>query len=146
MLKNKTISSNEKILFSLIYSLSKKEGYCFATNNYLANILNFHPKTISKWINNLEKKKIITIEYVKNIKNEITERKIFIPYTSKNQYPSPSNSGEGIRSTVEYNNIIYNNIHNKESQTVDKSNVNFCDKRNYHNGFFENLYANFKNI
>ena len=78
--KEKYYNSPEFILKNkTIYSLSRKEGYCFATNNYLANILNFHPKTISKWINNLEKKKILTIEYVKNIKMKLLKERYLYP-------------------------------------------------------------------
>ena len=34
ILYNKELKANEKLLYAMITSLSCKEGYCFATNNY----------------------------------------------------------------------------------------------------------------
>lgn len=35
----KKIKPNEKLLYAVITVLSNKQGYCFATNNYLGNLL-----------------------------------------------------------------------------------------------------------
>lgn len=37
VLFSEKLSSNEKVLYSVILSLSNKEGYCYATNKYLGN-------------------------------------------------------------------------------------------------------------
>lgn len=36
VLYNKELKANEKLLYAIITSLACKEGYCFATNKYLA--------------------------------------------------------------------------------------------------------------
>lgn len=62
------------------------------------------------------------------------KKNIYTLYIQKS-IPPPPNSGDGILSTMEYNNIIYNNIHAKKSQALNKSNINFYGKRNYPNVF-----------
>ena len=48
ILFNEKIKSNEKLLYAVITVLSNKEGYCYASNGYLARLLNAQPHTISK--------------------------------------------------------------------------------------------------
>ena len=36
ILYNKELKANEKLLYTIITSLSNKEGYCFSSNKYLA--------------------------------------------------------------------------------------------------------------
>lgn len=45
VLYNKELKANEKLLYAIITSLACKEGYCFATNKYLAEKLDVNPKT-----------------------------------------------------------------------------------------------------
>ena len=58
ILYNKELKANEKLLYAMITSLAYKEGYCFATNNYFAEELGVHPKTVSSWISDLRDKNI----------------------------------------------------------------------------------------
>ena len=55
VLFNENLKPNEKLLYAVITVLSNKEGYCFASNNYLAKLFNSKPHTISNWISNLKK-------------------------------------------------------------------------------------------
>ena len=51
ILYNKELKANEKLLYAMITSLSCKEGFCFATNNYLGNLLKQNnPKNIYKFV------------------------------------------------------------------------------------------------
>ena len=59
VLYNKELRANEKLLYAIITSLACKEGYCFASNEYLAEKLGVNRKTVSSWITHLEEKKII---------------------------------------------------------------------------------------
>ena len=61
ILYNKELKANEKLLYAMITSLAYKEGYCFATNNYFAEELGVHPKTVSSWISDLRDKNYIII-------------------------------------------------------------------------------------
>ena len=63
ILYNKELKANEKLLYAMITSLACKEGYCFATNNYFAEELGVHPKTVSSWISDLREKNYIQAIY-----------------------------------------------------------------------------------
>lgn len=83
ILINGKLTDKEKIILSMIIYLSKENGYCFATNNYFADILNVTVVSISRIINSLKKKKYIEInmKYKSNSK-EIENRQI-IPVVNK---------------------------------------------------------------
>lgn len=72
------LKPNEKILYSEIVTLASKNGYCYASNKYLAELYDVSIVTISNWINRL-----INLGYLK-FENEylegtnyITKRKLF---------------------------------------------------------------------
>ena len=48
ILYNKNLKANEKILYAVITSLSNKEGYCFASNKYFAEL--YHVTIFSREI------------------------------------------------------------------------------------------------
>ena len=66
---------NDIRLLIIISSLTAREGYCFASNQYLAELFNESEQTISNRIKNLEKNNYIEIEYKKR-GCEVVERKI----------------------------------------------------------------------
>ena len=55
------LSSTAKLLTGEIFRLSTKEGYCFASNKYLADLMNIHETTSSKIISELKRKEIVKI-------------------------------------------------------------------------------------
>ena len=65
---DKNLSANEKLLFAEITSLTHTTGWCWASNNYFANLFNVTPQAISKWVNKLKKLGYIEVEmkYDKN--------------------------------------------------------------------------------
>lgn len=87
---NKNLKPMEKILYTEITALSNKEGYCYATNSYFANLYEVHKNTVSSWINNLEKQGYIkTVLIYKKGRKEIEERRIYI--NTKNALPINEN-------------------------------------------------------
>ena len=66
ILFNNEIKPNEKLLYAMITSLSNKEGYCFASNKYLAEKLNVKANTVSGWITDLKRKDFIVVEILRN--------------------------------------------------------------------------------
>lgn len=48
ILFNKDLKANEKLLYAIITILSNKEGYCFASNAYLSNLLDAQPHTVNE--------------------------------------------------------------------------------------------------
>ena len=62
---------NAKLLYAEITALCNKDGRCWATNNYFANLYKLHKKTISDLVSTLEKLGYlkITLEFVEGTKN-----------------------------------------------------------------------------
>ena len=142
---------NELGLLLIISGLTAQEGYCFARNEYLANLFDISEDSISRKIQKLKDLGYIDIEYEKR-GAEIINRKIRLTRLlpgERNQEPEnaeelaiprttnlPVDEPQICRSTnhknvVGYN--IYNNtidnttIHNKENssnQIIDKNNQN----------------------
>ena len=78
VLYNKELRANEKLLYAIITSLACKEGYCFASNEYLAEKLGVNRKTVSSWITHLEEKKFIIRDVIRNENQRIIKRKIYL--------------------------------------------------------------------
>jgi hypothetical protein len=60
----------------LLNSLSAKEGYCFASNQYLADALGMKTEAVRKCLLTLESKKLITRFIKRKENNEIESREI----------------------------------------------------------------------
>lgn len=67
----------DKLLFGKIYSLSRQEGYCWASNSYLANELNVTASYVSHAIKKLNELEYIYLEIDNYTKND-SRRKIYI--------------------------------------------------------------------
>ena len=143
VLYNKELKVNEKLLYAIITSLSNKEGYCLASNKYLAEKLDVNPKTISSWISDLKNRNFIIVELIRNENKQIVQRKIYIndaPYPLNNGYMYQSKNGQAIHQNMEDNNIRNNNITNKNGHK--KFISNYTDQRQYPDEFFNQFYAN----
>ena len=143
VLYNKELKANEKLLYAIITSLANKEGYCFASNKYLAEKLDVNPKTISSWISDLKNRKFIIVELIRNENKQIVQRKIYIndaPYPLNNGYLYQSKNGQAIYQNMEDNNIRFNNKNNNKSNI--KFISNYENQRQYTKEFLESLYAN----
>ena len=72
VLLDEDLSSSSKLLMGLITTLSMKDGYCYASNRYLSNLLKVSKRTISSSITALRRKKYVEIG------NEDSARKIYL--------------------------------------------------------------------
>jgi hypothetical protein len=72
------LKPNAKLLYGEITALSNKLGFCYATNNYFAELYNVSKNTISNWLSDLNKVGFITIEIVRNDSKQIIKRKLGI--------------------------------------------------------------------
>lgn len=118
---------NELNLLLIISSLTAKEGYCYASNEYFAKIFNEHPVNISKKIKKLEKLGYIKIEYKRN-GYLVTGRKIRL---AKMLTAVSKNANRPISKNAKENNISINNTNKKKS--------NF-KTRNYNDEFLQSFY------
>ena len=110
---DKRLKSSEKLLYGEITALSNREGYCFASNKYFADLYDVSIQSVSNWINHLAIMGYVEIEFVyKENTKEIAYRKI-IPLLNKTLIPIKENFKGGIKENFKDNNInINNNINN----------------------------------
>lgn len=106
----------ERLLYGEITALIGKEGYCFASNTYFAELYRVIPGTISRWVSHLAKLGYIKVELIKNDKQEIIERRIYITdsscrrmvqdtYKQNNTYPYKQNCSYTMSKKAKVNNI-----------------------------------------
>ena len=84
--QDKRLKGNEKLLYGHIFSLTKKEGYCWATNDYLADLMGVSKDCISRYITHIIELGYLDRVVVKDKKSgQITCRKLYI----KNLFADP---------------------------------------------------------
>lgn len=121
---DRSLTPNAKLLFSEITVMTKKEGYCWASNNYFADVFSVSPQAISKWIKALSDKGYISIEYERK-GNQIMRRKIYPEVSTKVDRVS-TKVDEGINKSLigyqqkfkENNTSINNTSMNNTSKSV----------------------------
>ena len=96
------LKPNAKLLYGEITALSGKLGYCYATNNYFAELYGVSKNTISSWISDLKKLEFITVVVERNSNKQIIKRCIGI--TKKMDSP--------IHEKMKGNNTSINNTSN----------------------------------
>lgn len=130
---SKQINANEKLLYAEITALTHKEGYCWASNDYFAELYSCTPQAISKWIKNLKDNGFISCNYIyKEGSKEIQKRVIRLSSIGINNGLTGINNDtigintelKGYQHTIKDNNTSYNNINNNSlvgsSQTPTK--------------------------
>lgn len=70
---DKRLPGNVKQLYGEISALTNKDGYCWATNKYFAELYEVHKNTISEWVSTLVKYGYVEVEIV-----DLCYRKIYI--------------------------------------------------------------------
>lgn len=114
----KDITSSSKLLYGEITSLCHKEGYCWASNSYFAELYGVSTKTVSTWI-----KELITFGFIssqiiyKEGTNEIVNR-----YLRLCAYPTHEKVNTPTHKKVKDNNNkeINNKINNKKEEEKEK--------------------------
>lgn len=61
VLKNRDLKFSSKILYGEISRLSQKDGYCYASNKYLGELLGIHEKSVSRLIKELISANLVRI-------------------------------------------------------------------------------------
>ena len=62
VLLDEDLSTTTKLLMGLITTLSMQEGFCFASNRYLSNLMKVSRRTITSCISSLRNKNYIRVE------------------------------------------------------------------------------------
>ena len=79
---DKNIGHSGKLLYARLLLLTYKEGYCYADNSYLGNLIGVGSRRITKLLKELSDNNYITMEYKHKF-----QRKIYI---NKYKYTSVS--------------------------------------------------------
>ena len=121
---DKDLAPNAKLLYGEITALCNEKGYCWASNQYFADLYHSSISAVQKWVSALVKKGYINLELVyKEGTKQILHRKLYITpgvniYTTshKNLYdPGVKNyMTPGVNICVENNKDINNTFNNKK--------------------------------
>lgn len=89
------LSAREKLLYAEITALSNKEGYCWASNTYFANLYNSTNRTIITSINNLVDLGFVKRELIYKKGQKEVEKRLLYPMTnfslpSEENFTTPS--------------------------------------------------------
>jgi hypothetical protein len=76
LLRREDLSASQKVLVGLIHSLSAKDGYCFASNQYLGEAIGVNSENVRKWIKGLEEKGIVNRIVKRKPNGEIDYREL----------------------------------------------------------------------
>lgn len=130
---DKRLKANEKLLYGEIACLAHEKGYCWANNQYFATLYEVEKTTISRWLSNLSACGYIDVVLIRDEKQQVVERKIYIKdyfpprddkpvsYIStpidekdntlltKKSIPSPQKNQYPIDEKSKYNNTSLNN-------------------------------------
>ena len=161
ILLNVELSDKEKIILAMILYLSEETKSSFASNKYIANIVNVTADRVSKIISSLREKNYIKVKlkYKTNSK-EIEERQISLIVENINGYSRKKLEGIDINNyldsqkqlypIVEKDKDIINNIKNKNNygkeDTRKKKNIPYRSDRYGDDFNWDSLYANYKEI
>ena len=157
ILLNKDLSDKEKIILSMILYLSEETKSCFASNKYIASIVNVTANRVSKIISSLKEKQYIKVKLkYKTDSKEIEQRQITPIVENINRYNSKSQEGIETNNYLDsqnqpypiydkdkdiINNIKNKNNYNKELHDKKNNKANF-NERDYTSFDFTKLYAN----
>ena len=157
ILLNEKLSDKEKIILAIILYLSEETKSCFASNKYIASIVNVTANRVSKIISSLKDKEYIKVKLkYKTDSKEIEQRQITPIVENINRYNSKSQECIGTNNYLDSQNQLYpiydkdkdiiNNIknknnYNKESLNQKNNKANF-EQRDYTDYDFTKLYAN----
>ena len=75
---DENLKANEKLLYGEITALANKNGYCWSSNKYFAELYNVDTATISRWINSLIDCDYLDVSYEKDNTRLLTIKSIAI--------------------------------------------------------------------
>lgn len=125
---DKNLSINAKLLYAEITSLSNKEGYCWATNEYFSSLYNNSDRTIQRWLKELVNKNYITIEIITNRYEDGTVKKTRKIYIINQDDKNVINQHDKFVVDQHDTNVAYNNI-NKNNINIYKYIVDYLNEK-----------------
>jgi hypothetical protein len=114
LLARTDLTASDKNLMGLIHSLSAKEGYCFASNQYLADALGMKLGGVRVCLSNLESKKLISRVVKRKDNNEIESRELRLTTPLLSQQHTPM--------LLQQHTSVVTTTHNKEYNKKENNN------------------------
>ena len=106
IIEDERLNNAQMILYGFLWSLVQKEGYCWATNKYLADKLRLTPSTVARHLGTLEECGHIRREVYRDENNRVITRKIYLETIFSSEKPAENddetkekdaqNEGEGV--------------------------------------------------
>ena len=93
---DRKLPANAKLLYAEIKALCDQQGYCWASNYYLATLYGVQAKVVSRWIHQLREREYLRIEV-----SQGNQRKIFVRGDLLKRGSPPPVSVEGVVPKVE---------------------------------------------
>jgi len=111
----KNLEPNAKLLYGEITALCNKEGYCWASNKYFADLYDVDESSVKRWIKSLQDENFIVIETER--KGFKLNRKIYLSQiiSTKAHFRAPEGSKISPRGLK---NELYNNTSNNTSINI----------------------------
>ncbi|MES5415787.1 helix-turn-helix domain-containing protein [Enterococcus mundtii] len=111
---DKRLKPNTKLLYGEITALCNERGFCWAGNEYFADLYGVNKETISRWVSDLIKFGYLNREIIyKEGTNQIINR-----YLRINQYPIDEKRNTPIDEKVKDNNTSINNTFNNTEEYI----------------------------
>lgn len=130
---NENLCPNAKLLYGEITALCNNKGYCWANNMYFSELYKVTKQTISGWISELQKEKLISM---KISKKEGNKRIIAIKEKINTYIKKPEEVCEkriiAIKEKPKHNNT-YNNTSNNTYNIDTKVSTGIPEKKEYGN-------------
>lgn len=118
------LTANAKLIYGEITALCNDKGYCWATNEYFANLYKVSKVSISGWIKNLADCGYVNIELDTHNKENVKRYLSILTggikgnltgYTKKLNGGIKENFNTGIKENFKYNNTSMNNTVNNKA-------------------------------
>ena len=111
---DKRLKPNTKLLYGEITALCNERGFCWAGNEYFADLYGVNKETISRWVSDLIKFGYLNREIIyKEGTNQIINR-----YLRINQYPIDEKRNTAIDEKVKDDNTSINNTFNNTKEYI----------------------------
>ena len=124
---DRNLTANAKLLYGEISALAQKDGVCYATNKYFAELYNVSQVSISKWINSLVDKKYINFKIIyKEGTKEILNRYLTLVYDPIKENLKDNNTSTNNKE-INNNKLLFTKKHFKKP-TLDEV-QQYCSER-----------------
>lgn len=118
ILENENLSANSKLLYGEIMALSKKSGQCYATNEYLANMLGLKKESMPQLLKELSGMGLIIVNINRSSKG--TYRDIVVSFFNEGGHKSITRGGRAKQRGGA-------SLDNEDKREIDKVDINKID-------------------